>query len=512
MELIYLWVEEYKNIKEQGFNFSGRYWCEYDKDKNELTINENREYVHIFPENINVTAIVGENGAGKSTIIEWLNNLLNQSIKFENIQYDYLIVFIENKKNFCVTNCDKSIKCDRNIDWIDPEFRKNNDLIIPNSLHKINLLVYKYKKDEMLKNFVYFIFDTKHKKQFGNYFTPDRIVFTQKDKSLFLSTKNNSLEDFIEYSAQFIIKGLNLKEHDNIDAYSKIEDFFNFTSKARTEHFGPKIYNYYRKIYDYLKKILEIKDDLKLFFIEDTFENNNLTYVINTGHIIDIDKYFFIFRDLPECFYADFIDTTKNIRYSDLSLGEQESLSIKFEIANMLDKTTKKYSLILLDEPTNSFHPQWQKKLLKYFLDVFSDRNIHFIIASHSPFILSDLPKENIVFLKDGKQAEVDINTFGANIHTLLSHGFFMEDGLIGEYAKTKINKAIELLNKKGKLSKSSMKYCEEIISIIGEPIIKKQLQRMLDSKRLSKIDEIDLLKAQMSEIEQKIKKLENNK
>ena len=56
------------------------------------------------------------------------------------------------------------------------------------------------------------------------------------------------------------------------------------------------------------------------------------------------------------------------------------------------------------------------------------------------------------------------------------------------------------------------MKYCEEIISIIGEPILKKQLQRMLDSKRLSKIDEIDMLKAQMSEIQQKIKKLEGGK
>ena len=49
-------------------------------------------------------------------------------------------------------------------------------------------------------------------------------------------------------------------------------------------------------------------------------------------------------------------------------------------------------------------------------------------------------------------------------------------------------------------------------IRIIGEPILKKQLQRMLDSKRLSKIDEIDLLKTQMSEIQQKIKKLEGGK
>ncbi|QIR75118.1 hypothetical protein [Sulfurospirillum diekertiae] len=87
-----------------------------------------------------------------------------------------------------------------------------------------------------------------------------------------------------------------------------------------------------------------------------------------------------------------------------------------------------------------------------------------------------------------------------------------MEDGLMGEFAKEKINKAITILNKQGKLSKSSLAYCEQIISIIGEPILKRQLQRMLDSKRLHKMDEIDRLKADISELHQKLKKLENRK
>jgi AAA15 family ATPase/GTPase len=65
MELIYLYVEEYKNIKDQGFNFSSKYNCTY-KD-NTLTIDKNKDYIdNFFGDNINISAIVGKNGSGKS--------------------------------------------------------------------------------------------------------------------------------------------------------------------------------------------------------------------------------------------------------------------------------------------------------------------------------------------------------------------------------------------------------------------------------------------------------------
>ncbi len=83
MELVYLWVEEYKNIKNQGFNFSPRFRCAYDAANKELTIAENEDFIpDFFGENINVTAIVGKNGSGKSSL---LKSILEGFVKSDKI-------------------------------------------------------------------------------------------------------------------------------------------------------------------------------------------------------------------------------------------------------------------------------------------------------------------------------------------------------------------------------------------------------------------------------------------
>ena len=72
MELVYLWVEKYKNIKEQGFNFSPKFECEYKDGALKIEKKEN-SLDNFFGDNINITAIVGENGSGKSSILELIS-------------------------------------------------------------------------------------------------------------------------------------------------------------------------------------------------------------------------------------------------------------------------------------------------------------------------------------------------------------------------------------------------------------------------------------------------------
>ncbi|MGE0050330.1 MAG: AAA family ATPase [Arcobacter sp.] len=529
MELVYLWVKNYKNIVEQGFNFSPRFRCEYDEEKNELEIIDKEETGEFYPkkffgDNINVTAIVGENGSGKSSVIKKLSSQLIYDC-INNIYAKYnncIIIFRKNEELFCLENYKYPIRCNKNIIKDDNYYVQNLGYL------EMNLFTYFYdslnKKPDSLKELVYFISDIKHKDYFGNYFTPDMVVFIQKDRGPFITTGNNFLDDFIKYICEFLMKKLNIGECSNIsEFFGKIEEKFE-SEKPKYPLFKE------RKIYTYLEKILEIKNDLESLFIQDPLKNDKTTYVININKIsTNIDKYFFILSDLPdECFDINFIDTRKNLEYSSLSQGEKEILNIRFKIVNELNESRKVNNLILFDEPTNSFHPQWQKNFLKYLVDVFSDKNIHFIFTSHSPFLLSDLPKENVIFLeKDEKTGncinattKVDITPFGANIHTLLSHGFFMKNGLIGEFAKEKINSIISYHEKllKKELTKNENKKQRDEEKVIYEKEHKtkfRQIQSIIGDDYLKQVIKnhlVEIEKILYDEylIDKEIKKLED--
>lgn len=97
MELVYLWVEEYKNIKNQGFNFSPRFECEYKNgtlticDKKKKECKDNKYLENFFGDNINITAIVGENGTGKSRLLCAILDNVNE----HNISDDRIKPFIQ---------------------------------------------------------------------------------------------------------------------------------------------------------------------------------------------------------------------------------------------------------------------------------------------------------------------------------------------------------------------------------------------------------------------------------
>ncbi|MDR6581025.1 AAA family ATPase [Pseudomonas extremaustralis] len=80
------------------------------------------------------------------------------------------------------------------------------------------------------------------------------------------------------------------------------------------------------------------------------------------------------------------------MRLSQASSGQQCMLTIMLGIAGAI----KDGSLICIDEPEISLHPQWQTNLVKQLQEVFSNfSGCHFVIATHSPQLVSGLTSNN---------------------------------------------------------------------------------------------------------------------
>lgn len=67
----YIWLKNYRNIKEQGFHLNHKYSYNYDKEKNIISRTVNEGYCdNFFGEGIEINAIVGDNGVGKTTLLQ----------------------------------------------------------------------------------------------------------------------------------------------------------------------------------------------------------------------------------------------------------------------------------------------------------------------------------------------------------------------------------------------------------------------------------------------------------
>ncbi|MBN9482515.1 MAG: hypothetical protein BGO70_18210 [Bacteroidetes bacterium 43-93] len=136
----------------------------------------------------------------------------------------------------------------------------------------------------------------------------------------------------------------------------------------------------------------------------------------------------------------------------DSVVSEPKSQYIRFDCVN-----------IVFDEIELYYHPELQRTFVADFLDnlhrlpILKTLAVNCIFITHSPFILSDIPNQNILFLdtektkkneKNGRTVIVktDFKTFGANIHEHLMNAFFMA-GTIGTLAAKKINNIVEFHN-----------------------------------------------------------------
>lgn len=137
----------------------------------------------------------------------------------------------------------------------------------------------------------------------------------------------------------------------------------------------------------------------------------------------------------------------------------------------------KRNVLVIFDELDCYLHPKWQQRIVGMLLEKlrgYDKFNFQVVITSHSPIILSDICKENILKIENFRAQMSEKRTFGADISMLYYDSFFMDEGDIGNFAKKNIQYVAEQLNRGCLDEEDKLLY---IIENIGQDLIRQKLK-----------------------------------
>ncbi|WAC02261.1 AAA family ATPase [Lacinutrix neustonica] len=231
---------------------------------------------------------------------------------------------------------------------------------------------------------------------------------------------------------------------------------------------------------------------LMLVKFEEFIENKEMLSTLEGSRNRKTDNYILEFHistsKLDEQFY-NFIDKSNRFKidWLGLSSGHKAYLNLfsllRFELKNIKADNV----LICIDEGDLYLHPKWQADFFYKLVNLvpkFKSANYQFILTSHSPFLVSDLPKENLVFLGGDSEnyssiirTDDSIKTFGGNLGELYVDAFFMEGGLISRFAANKIQEIVNKINDNVDISIDDRK----LIDLIGEDLIRIQINNLLN-------------------------------
>lgn len=148
-----------------------------------------------------------------------------------------------------------------------------------------------------------------------------------------------------------------------------------------------------------------------------------------------------------------------DIDFETLSSGEKQQIysisSILYHLDNLNSAKEDKLNVnrihyknvnVILEEIELYYHPELQQQFVKFLIDGLNQMNleniksIHVQVVTHSPYVLSDIPRTNVLALKKDEQHPVTgLRTFGANIHDMLKDSFFLQGGSMGYFAQWEV-------------------------------------------------------------------------
>ena len=146
---------------------------------------------------------------------------------------------------------------------------------------------------------------------------------------------------------------------------------------------------------------------------------------------------------------------------------------------------------LFLDEIELCFHSEYQRLFVANLLQSLKDNkvtesvNVNVVLTTHSPFVLSDIPQNNILYLENGEytREQMNVKTFASNINELLAESFFLNGGFVGEFASQVVNDLANFLSGEGHERRWDMDSADQLIETVGDDVVKIQLRKLFIRK-----------------------------
>ncbi|MEH6706017.1 MAG: AAA family ATPase [Galbibacter orientalis] len=177
-----------------------------------------------------------------------------------------------------------------------------------------------------------------------------------------------------------------------------------------------------------------------------------------------------------------------SINWLGISSGHKAYINIFSLIKSELKWLSRNNLLICIDEGDLYLHPKWQIEFFNKLITIIPQMyhgNVQLLLSSHSPFLLSDLPKQCLTILEFNNELKstdgIDLRneTFAGNIYKLYSEPFFLGNQRTSDFAKSKIDYIVNQLEKES-LNLKDKEFLEHHISLIGDDVIRFYLKNTL--------------------------------
>ncbi len=302
-----------------------------------------------------------------------------------------------------------------------------------------------------------------------SFFTEE--LYLELEDKLSFELKSEKIDDF--FFKELILKNLKL------DSKSKFIFLLDKVIKKEKDLTGELSINIIDSIYNFIKDIKTPKEVKQLvlpktyYLLKDIFINKELLLNINnfnndeylkeivkSGEFLETLRIIkLLTRKKNIKFEMNLIKNGNSLNYFRLSSGEKTLLSYFANILGRIkeldeiqaedssyDNVKNKTYLILIDEVELHLHPEWQRNFIKQLNEFFTyednTKKFQFVIATHSPFVVSDIYDENIIYLG---QESVSSKTFGGNIFDIFKDDFYVSN-TIGSFSEEVIKELSEIL------------------------------------------------------------------